>query len=535
MGTTTYEPFRLDLDDLVPTGTTLFDSRPEHLRTALIHDPIPVAWLGYIRKSVVRNAAQEIGLDRQQAAIEAKVAPHGEVERWFKDMDRSASRYAKYPRPDFDALVELVASGEAKGKGIIAWDQDRLIRRPSELETLLIACETGRVSHLWSTAGDIDLNYSGQVTLARIKAAIAAEESEKTSRRVKLMHDDYGNEGMWTGGIVPYGYRTTKAKMNDTKGHERWVTRLEVEPAEALAITEAARRVLDGETLMSILSDFDERGIPTRKGGKWHAATLRGILVGPTAAGIRVHRPRRPDGSFDGEHHVRAEWPAIIDETTHRRLVAFLTNPDRDRRAIRSNKPAYLLSGLCECAQCGSKMYSKPSVHNGGGHYTKRAYSDKHGYCVTIQGEKLEEQVVGELFARLDQKRQETSHADRSVGTATAEIEAQLDVIRERRRALTEARYAPDPGVGPMDADDFLFAKGKLDRQEAELVAQMEPLQHAAEVDQARWNLQERWEGMTLVERREAIVLFIDKVVVAKATKRGMNYDPSRVKVTFRF
>jgi site-specific DNA recombinase len=65
--------------------------------------------------------------------------------------------------------------------------------------------------------------------------------------------------------------------------------------------------VLRGESLRSIVMDWNERGVKTVGSGKWQGSMIRRVLMSPRIAGLKEHR-----GEIVGE----ATWPAIIDRAT---------------------------------------------------------------------------------------------------------------------------------------------------------------------------------------------------------------------------
>ncbi|MCA1673593.1 MAG: recombinase family protein, partial [Actinobacteria bacterium] len=71
-------------------------------------------------------------------------------------------------------------------------------------------------------------------------------------------------------------------------------------PVEAEAIREAANRVLAGDTLSSIVTEWNRLGLRTSRGGPWRINSLSGLLLQE-----RLTAP-----------------PAIIDGETRRRLLA---------------------------------------------------------------------------------------------------------------------------------------------------------------------------------------------------------------------
>src|SRR4249919_4039398 len=79
---------------------------------------------------------------------------------------------------------------------------------------------------------------------------------------------------------------------------------------------------------------------------------IRRVLMSPRIAGLKDHR---------GEIVGKATWPAIIDRTTHDRLVGLLG--DESRRPANYGRPrVHPLAGLLQCGSCGGPLviYSSP-------------------------------------------------------------------------------------------------------------------------------------------------------------------------------
>ena len=80
------------------------------------------------------------------------------------------------------------------------------------------------------------------------------------------------------------------------------------------------------------------------KGAAWWLVMLRRIVTSYTVAGRREHK-REDVGP--------ADWPAILDEITWRRLRSVILNGDRSGPVPRV---LVSLAGIVRCAQCGSKL-----------------------------------------------------------------------------------------------------------------------------------------------------------------------------------
>jgi site-specific DNA recombinase len=108
---------------------------------------------------------------------------------------------------------------------------------------------------------------------------------------------------------------------------------------EADLIRDAAGRVLRGETLVSVVDDWNGRGVTTTTGGPWRINALSALLIQPRLAGA--------DAS-----------PAILDRSTHEGLLALRRGRRRPAGAgaDRGGHRRYLLGGYLVCWRCGGRV-----------------------------------------------------------------------------------------------------------------------------------------------------------------------------------
>ena len=160
-----------------------------------------------------------------------------------------------------------------------------------------------------------------------IRATMDREESKKTSDRMLGVRAAEAQSGKpRVTGQRPFGYNADWSK---------------VDRKEARLIREAVERALTGESLWSITSDWNRRGLPSTNGRQWTVTVLHSILVSGRIAGLREHR---------GAVVAPATWPAVIDADTHERLKTLLA-PKR-RHTERAGR-RYFLVGLLRCGKCG--------------------------------------------------------------------------------------------------------------------------------------------------------------------------------------
>jgi site-specific DNA recombinase len=83
----------------------------------------------------------------------------------------------------------------------------------------------------------------------------------------------------------------------------------------------------------------------------------------------------------------RGEWQPILDEDTHRGLVAYLSDPSR--RPVVSFERRHILSGVAICGICGERLRATYP----GGRRRPMTYACRSGYHLTRLGAPLDEYV----------------------------------------------------------------------------------------------------------------------------------------------
>src|ERR1039457_489548 len=86
-------------------------------------------------------------------------------------------------RPGFRSAVAMLADGRADG--LIAYDLDRTVRDPRDLEDLIDVVESSRPRiPVESVTGSLRLASDADITMARVMVAVANKSSRDTARRV---------------------------------------------------------------------------------------------------------------------------------------------------------------------------------------------------------------------------------------------------------------------------------------------------------------------------------------------------------------
>jgi site-specific DNA recombinase len=356
-------------------------------------------------------------------------------------------------RPEFERMMADLEAGLVDG--IVAYDLDRFARQPTDLERAIKLYDK-RPGVFATVQGDIDLGSADGRTMARIMVAFANKSSMDMSRRQSRKQRQLAELGMYGGGGKrAYGFDDD---------------RVTVRPTEAKIIQEAAYRVLAGESLTSICRGFNERGVPATGSAPWRRNTLRGLLLTPRIAGLRIYRGALVLGA-DGQP-VKARWEPIIDPQTWEAVRELLVDPARAINRGRDSK--YLLSGFLRCP-CSSKMFGvsirgarKYRCHQdwGCGRTVRMATPlDEHITELVLRYlERQELEPVDEISAEEDVIDRQITEAERSLAAlinewnegrmsdavffaAQAKKEASLTALR-RQRAKRRQIHAPvGPGV----------------------------------------------------------------------------------------
>lgn len=223
----------------------------------------------YVRRSVAEKDQRAASLETQEADCCARAEELGYEPEVFTE-ERSASEYGN-GRPVWDDLMRRLDQFAI----VLAWRQDRLAR--DELEWHQFVRAAGRFGTRVITIADgTDIDPDSPDLLApSVRAAVAAQESRNTSQRVRRGLAKSKADGRPAGGLRRYGY--TRVDHS-----------LQIVPEEQAVLVDAARKVLAGASVRSVVRDLNERRVPTVTGKKWSVGSLHGILSGSTINGRRL-------------------------------------------------------------------------------------------------------------------------------------------------------------------------------------------------------------------------------------------------------
>ncbi|WP_346923070.1 recombinase family protein [Glutamicibacter creatinolyticus] len=465
----------------------------------------------YTRISLDRTG-EGLGVARQEQECRALAERLGmTVVHVYSDNDISAT--SGKVRPGFEAMLD------AQPAAIIAWHQDRLLRLTRDLERVIAL----NVPVYTVTAGTLDLTTPAGRAVARTVAAWSQYEGEQKATRQVAANVQRAASGVHQG-RVGYGYRREGAAVV-------------LHDAEAATIRAAVARVLDGESLRAICKDFDAQQVPTPgRGAGWNTTTLKQLLLRPSLAGLTVHR-----GEVVGRSPANS--PRVIDEDTHERLKAVLTDPLR-RTSPAGRAPKYLLGGIARCGRCdGTLNEAGDPVECGGvmvravGRKTRQAngkekrqppsYVCSECYRVRRKQELVDTLVEGIVVGRLQMPDAALLF---SQGDPAALQEAR-DTIEalDARLANAADMYA----TGGIDAAQLTRITERL-RADRELAAAAldAALPPAVPAELIGANARQVWDGLSMDVKRAVLDALVAVTILPSGS--GKAFDPDTVRITWK-
>jgi site-specific DNA recombinase len=276
------------------------------------------------------------GVDRQLTdCLEIASRRRWTVVGRYIDNDIGASRYSKKRnREEYRRLLADIEAGNIDA--VVIWMEDRLQRQVIELAEFLKVCDTVGLTRIASAGGEFDLSDPDQRTMLYIKAAIAEAEIEKMSKRMRRRNQEAAEHGERAhGGKRPFG-EAWHGKQQVSEEHAA---------GERALIHEAAQRIIAGDSLRGIVTDWQRRGITTQFGKPWHNVNLRRMLLSPRLIGMRQHNGVLYPG----------DWEPILEREHWEALCATLQDPARYKYE-RGGLPKHLLSGMAFCGLCGTRL-----------------------------------------------------------------------------------------------------------------------------------------------------------------------------------
>ncbi|WP_347756829.1 recombinase family protein [Agrococcus sp. ProA11] len=452
----------------------------------------------YTRISLDRTG-EGAGVERQEQECRELAERLGlTVTKVYTDNDISAT--SGKARPGFEAMLD------AQPTAIVAWHQDRLLRLTRDLERVIAL----NVPVYTVTAGTLDLTTPAGRAVARTVAAWSQYEGEQKATRQRAANRQRAAKGE-PSGSVGYGYR-------------RGTDGLEVVADEAKTVREIAARLLDGESLRSIATDLNRRGVePPRRtagAGLWNGTTLRQMILRESLAGLRRYR-----GQVIGE----GNWQPIISRDEHDRIVALLNDPSRKRQHV-GRAPKHLLAGIARCGKCGAKMKRAPgrlTTTKTGKKRQPPSYSCLECYGVRRKQDLVDALVEGVVVGRL----QMPDAAQLFTQGDPAALQAARDSIEAIDARLANA--ADLFATGDIDAAQLARITERLRVDRTQAAADLEAsLPAAVPAELMGSTAPATWAALSMDSKRAVLATLVTVTIMPSGS--GRSFDPDLVRIEWK-
>lgn len=214
--------------------------------------------IGYIRVSTEQQADEGVSLEAQKAKIAAWCLVN-DYELVSVQVDAGISGKSMEKRQGLQAAL----AGMKKDMVLVVYSLSRLAR--STKDTLAISEQLDKAgADLVSLSERIDTTGAAGKMMFRMLAVLAEFERDVISERtcMAMAHKKAKGEKY---APVPFGYSELDGRL------------VAVE-SESLVVAEILSHRKAGKTLVQIADDLNERGIEGKRGGKWHASTVRYLI-----------------------------------------------------------------------------------------------------------------------------------------------------------------------------------------------------------------------------------------------------------------
>ena len=460
----------------------------------------------------------------------------------FKDDGLSGTRM---DRPGLDAMRD--AASEGRFSSLLVYDADRLARNFVHQEILIEDLEKHGIS-IEFIERPLSKRPEDRL-LSQVKGIFAEYERTKILERTRRgkLHKARA-EGWLNWSVQPYGYTITRSGKD---------TRVQINEDEASWIRQIYSWVNDeGVSATKCARRLQQLGIPTRRGGRWLACTVRNILVNPLYSGSAYYNrtesaepkkrrnPNRYPREIKSGHKIRPEdqWitisvPAIVTEEDQRKTA--LTLSSHRINSPRKTKYEYLLRTLVVCGECNLKM-GCISIANkrkdmrypyyGGKSSIEQTGRSERCKAKHIRADWLDETVwsaVREWIRDPEVLRAELECISRSPGDSDAFVLTEWNRIDSLIRGYGKQmeRIKDAYQLGAITVDDLKDRKNILEEKISEATKRQQELYALrqssinigamiSDIDAFASSLRDGMDTLSFEERQRVIRLLVERVVV---------------------
>ncbi len=300
----------------------------------------------YIRVSTDRQVEEGDSLEEQENELRKYCDYRNfRIHKIYREKGKSGGNTN---RPEYQAMLKDIQDKTINT--LIVKKIDRLSRSLFDFEALMEIMHTNKVEFI-SIRENFDTTSAIGTAMLRIILVFAQLEREQTSERLRDVFSYRASQGMYNGGVRPYGYITLNKELVPYAKEKQIIETMATHFMTSKSTTETARFL-------------NEHGYRGRNDQLWDKRRVQVILQNPIYAG----KIKWYDQVFQGLHMP------LITEAKFDHIQDLFNHP----RINQSSKAEALLKRVLFCGQCNIPMTPSFTVNR----HKKRYY---YYPCVSTQ------------------------------------------------------------------------------------------------------------------------------------------------------
>ena len=310
----------------------------------------------YCRVSTDSDAQLE-SLEAQKQHYENYISGRDEWEFAGLYFDKGISGTKKDRRPE---LLRMISDCEAgKIDFIITKSISRFARNTTDCLEMVRKLLELNIPIYFEKENLNTSSMESELFLA-ILSSMAEGESTSISENSKWSIQKRFQNGTFKISYPPYGYEWNGEQMV-------------INPEQAEVVRWMFAQVLSGKGTQAVANALNERGVPSKKGGRWTATTVRGMLANEKYTGDVIFQKTYTDSQFN-RHVNRGEkdryalsdhHEAIISREDFDAVRALIHQRGREKGIVTGSdkyQNRYCFSGRIICGECGDTF--KRRIHS---------------------------------------------------------------------------------------------------------------------------------------------------------------------------
>ncbi|MEZ8946748.1 recombinase family protein, partial [Vibrio sp. 10N.247.311.12] len=354
----------------------------------------------YIRVSSQSQVTSGDSLDGQRLSIESWANDNGHtVVDWY--IDEGVSAYNGATRKEFNRLLSNIKNDQLIIDAVVVYALSRFSRTLLGQQQGIKQLRDKNIS-LLSTSEPLPEDPDSNALMLAFVGLIDEQNSRQTARTVCHRLADTARKGFFTGGPIPFGYKSVEVQ-GGTAGKRK---KLEVEGEEAEIVKTIFKLSLNGTNgkpfgIKKIASHLNDSGL-TIRGRRWTTQTISKLLNNTAYYGDYIFNSK--SGSLGKTEKIIVKIPRVIDKKLFNSVQSGLASRVLSNRSSKSYQSKSLLTGILSCGECKSRLvlvsgksgkYKYYACHN---KINKSAKSCNSRY---IAKDELEKKIIDIFMAKV--------------------------------------------------------------------------------------------------------------------------------------